>query len=57
MSSLLIYLHGFLSSPQSHKAQLTADYLRRHHPAIAFRVPTLPEEPGAALEAAVAALK
>ncbi len=55
--SALVYLHGFLSSPQSHKARLTADYLQRQHPGIHLSVPTLPEAPEQALAAATAAVE
>lgn len=57
MRTLLIYLHGFLSSPRSHKAQLLGAYLQQRHPSVVYRVPALPEEPGAALEVAVAVIK
>lgn len=55
--SALIYLHGYLSSPTSHKARLIADYLQRHHPGLRLRVPSLPEEPELALAAATAAVE
>lgn len=55
--ALLIYLHGFLSSPRSHKAQLMGAWLARQRPEIAWQVPALPEEPGAAFEVAVDAVK
>ncbi len=42
----LLYIHGFLSSPQSHKAQLTQDYLAQHHPEISFHAPALTAYPG-----------
>lgn len=52
----LLYLHGFLSSPQSAKARLLGDYLSRRNSGVHYRVPALPEEPDAALAAAEAAL-
>jgi predicted esterase YcpF (UPF0227 family) len=51
--ALLIYLHGFLSSPRSHKAQLMGAWLAEQRPEVVYRVPALPEEPGAAFEVAV----
>lgn len=41
----LVYIHGFLSSPLSYKAQLTAQWLARHHPDIQFHCPALPPYP------------
>lgn len=52
----ILYLHGFLSSPQSAKARLTGAYLRTHHPDVDYLVPALPEEPARALQAAESAL-
>lgn len=49
---VVIYLHGFLSSPQSAKAQLTGDYLRAQVLPVGYCVPALPEEPARALAAA-----
>jgi predicted esterase YcpF (UPF0227 family) len=46
----LLYLHGFRSSPQSHKARLMAAYVRAHHPAVAWWCPQLPPSPRAAAE-------
>ncbi|MYM63378.1 YqiA/YcfP family alpha/beta fold hydrolase [Pseudomaricurvus sp. HS19] len=37
----LIYIHGFLSSPQSVKAELTARWLAEHAPDIDYRCPYL----------------
>lgn len=48
MSATVIYIHGFLSSPQSHKAQLTADYFQRMHPGVRFLVPDMPNNPAGA---------
>lgn len=56
MASTLIYLHGFLSSPQSAKATSTRRYLAAHGLPIAFRVPALPDLPEAALAAAETAV-
>lgn len=42
MNKVLIYLHGFLSSPQSVKAQETQDYWQEHHPDIPLVCPQLP---------------
>lgn len=41
----LIYLHGFLSSPKSHKAIVTKKYLSEHHPGIKFHCPHLSSKP------------
>lgn len=43
--SCIIYLHGFLSSPQSEKAQLTVSYFKAHYPEIKLVVPALPNTP------------
>lgn len=54
LMSTLIYIHGFLSSPQSAKAQITQDWLRRHRPDWQFECPALSSHPAqarAALEA------
>lgn len=53
---LLIYFHGFLSSPGTHKAALLAAYLRAQELAIELRIPALPDNPAAALQAAEAAI-
>lgn len=50
MSAALIYLHGFISSPQSHKAVQLGDYLQRHHPAVCYQVPALGDTPDQAYE-------
>ncbi|HSB96436.1 MAG TPA: YqiA/YcfP family alpha/beta fold hydrolase [Spongiibacteraceae bacterium] len=52
MTTTIIYLHGFLSSPQSAKARLVGDYLQARAPRFNYVVPALPEEPGCALAAA-----
>lgn len=57
MPPLFIYLHGFLSSPSSRKAGLTAAYLQDHHPEIELQIPPLSENPELALAAAEAALR
>jgi predicted esterase YcpF (UPF0227 family) len=46
----VIYLHGFLSSPKSDKAQLVAEYVTRNYPNIKLHVPTLPGVPAKAAE-------
>ena len=42
---LLIYLHGFNSSPGSHKAQLTCQFIDQQRLAIETWIPQLPNEP------------
>ena len=58
---LLVYLHGFLSSPQSYKCQLLRDWLQQNRPDIVFYAPLISPYPaeaaaalGSALEAFVA---
>jgi uncharacterized protein len=46
---MLLYIHGFNSSPQSDKARVTAEYLRTHYPQLAFFQPQLPSSPIAAM--------
>jgi predicted esterase YcpF (UPF0227 family) len=38
----LVYLHGFLSSPDSIKAQQTVEFAKKHYPYLNVHVPTLP---------------
>ncbi|MEN3159951.1 YqiA/YcfP family alpha/beta fold hydrolase [Alkalimonas sp. NCh-2] len=47
--SLVLYLHGFASSSQSHKALQTRAYFQQHHPEIELLVPDLPYTPLEAL--------
>ncbi|WP_063663643.1 esterase YqiA [Aliivibrio fischeri] len=48
--SLLLYIHGFNSSPLSHKAQVMAEYCKVHRPDIKIIVPRLPSYPLQAAE-------
>ena len=44
----LIYIHGFLSSPQSFKAQQVKTWLASHRPDIQYHCPFLPPYPAEA---------
>jgi predicted esterase YcpF (UPF0227 family) len=44
----LLYLHGFKSSPQSHKARVLHDYMRERGLAEALHIPQIPSQPAAA---------
>lgn len=44
----LVYLHGFLSSPLSAKAQQTEAWLRAHRPDISYHCPFISSYPGEA---------
>lgn len=46
---MLLYIHGFNSSPQSDKGRQTADYVQRHFPNANLVAPQLPTEPKAAM--------
>lgn len=48
MSSVLLYLHGFNSSPGSAKAQQMAAWVATHRPDIEVMIPAQPNTPGAA---------
>ncbi|TNF18245.1 MAG: esterase YqiA, partial [Vibrionaceae bacterium] len=48
--SLLLYIHGFNSSPLSHKAQVMQQYCAQHRPDIEVVVPKLPSFPQQAAE-------
>ena len=45
MQKVLIYLHGFLSSPNSVKCQATKAYVEEHFPEIEFVAPQIPNYP------------
>jgi hypothetical protein len=49
MEKVIIYLHGFLSSPQSQKAQQTLAYVTTHYPDILIEIPKLDHYPEAAV--------
>ncbi|MDF2180385.1 alpha/beta fold hydrolase [Aliiglaciecola sp. CAU 1673] len=57
LNNVLIYLHGFLSSPQSLKAQQLSAYVRQYHPDINLLVPPLDDIPTKALDQAEQALR
>lgn len=46
----ILYLHGFNSSPQSMKAQLTKDYFSKNFPEISFFSPQLASSPDGVIE-------
>ncbi|TKB51413.1 esterase YqiA [Ferrimonas sediminicola] len=46
---MLLYIHGFNSSPGSQKAVLVRDYLARHHPDEPLAIPRLETSPEAAM--------
>lgn len=46
----VLYLHGFRSSPQSGKAQLMARCVREHHPKVTWLCPQLPPSPSQAMD-------
>ena len=56
----VIYIHGFLSSPLSHKAQVVGRWLASQYPEVGFHSPQLTPYPGqtrAQLDALVASLQ
>jgi len=46
---MLLYIHGFNSSPQSHKASAYKQWLAQRHPEIAYEVPYLKPYPADAI--------
>ncbi|MCG9963097.1 YqiA/YcfP family alpha/beta fold hydrolase [Shewanella cutis] len=46
---MLLYIHGFNSSPFSDKAVITARYMAEYHPFLTFHQPQLPNTPKAAM--------
>jgi predicted esterase YcpF (UPF0227 family) len=53
----LVYIHGFLSSPQSLKARQLTAWVRKARPGLRLHVPALPVDPAAALADLEATLK
>ena len=52
----LLYLHGFRSSPHSAKARRMAAHVAQHHPAVRFWSPQLPPSPRAAMDQVMAGI-
>lgn len=50
--SACLYLHGFLSSPHSQKAQQLMSYYQQHRPSDELVIPALPFEPEMAIQLA-----
>jgi predicted esterase YcpF (UPF0227 family) len=48
---MLVYLHGFNSSPASHKAQVMKDFLERRGQGHLYACPALPDTPREAIQA------
>ncbi|MGQ9427132.1 YqiA/YcfP family alpha/beta fold hydrolase [Gilvimarinus sp. F26214L] len=48
--SLLLYIHGFLSSPLSHKAQQVESWLQENRPKVNYACPFLSAYPAEAIE-------
>ena len=48
---MIVYLHGFNSSPESHKAQVLGDFLRKRGLAHRYACPALPPRAEAAVRA------
>ncbi|KXI30264.1 YqiA/YcfP family alpha/beta fold hydrolase [Paraglaciecola hydrolytica] len=48
MEKVVIYLHGFLSSPQSLKAQQTLAFVNTHYPNLTLEIPNLANYPAEA---------
>jgi hypothetical protein len=53
----IVYLHGFISSPQSKKAVMLGDYVRNCAQAVAYAVPKLDDRPARAIAQAAEACK
>ena len=45
----IVYVHGFLSSPKSYKAQISKNYFQQHHSDLTFICPQLSSYPGEAV--------
>ncbi len=54
---MLVYLHGFNSSPASHKAQVMKAYLENRGQGSRYACPALPDTPREALRAIEAAIR
>jgi uncharacterized protein len=50
MEKVIIYLHGFLSSPQSQKAQKTLAFVKTHYPQLTIEIPKLASYPQPAVD-------
>ena len=50
MTKHILYIHGFISSPHSHKAQLTKAYFAENFPNVCFHCPQVATTPNAAIK-------
>ncbi|MBD2857489.1 esterase YqiA [Spongiibacter sp. KMU-158] len=50
MTAALLYIHGFLSSPDSQKAQQLKQFLANDFPGVQLDIPALPNTPGDSLK-------
>jgi hypothetical protein len=57
VTSHVLYLHGFRSSPQSFKARLLHGWLQEHAPAVTWCCPQLPPSPGEAWQLMLASIR
>jgi len=56
MTTHLLYLHGFRSSPASNKAQQMLAWMRQHRPDVQWWCPQLPASPRQAIDLVVAGI-
>jgi len=52
-ASVIVYLHGFRSSPQSRKAQMLREHLRQRNLEGHYQCPALPASPRKAAQLAL----
>ena len=57
VTSHILYLHGFRSSPQSFKARMLHGWLQQHAPQVTWWCPQLPPSPRAAWQLMMAGVR
>lgn len=53
----ILYIHGFMSSPQSYKAELTKRFIQKYYPSWHYYCPQLHVSPAIAIEQLIALMK